>query len=241
MSYDYNGFVAQLANLCGTNPTQPNFVIELPAAIDYAEQRLFRDLDPLIMEVTDSTQACVVGARYARIPGTFIVINGVNIITPSPNVPALGKRNQCVRTSQDLLDFLYPDNSIVGVPIRFHVQNEGFGATFGVLVLGPWADQPYIIEYVGTQRPAPLSAANPNTFFSTDLPDLFLIAAMIHMSAYQKNWSAMGPDPQQSANFESQYLKLLKGADAEELRKRYAGSSAYPPAGFDAAPPAAGG
>jgi hypothetical protein len=45
MSYNYSGLVSALANLAGTTTTQPNFVIELPNAIDYGEQRLFRDLD----------------------------------------------------------------------------------------------------------------------------------------------------------------------------------------------------
>jgi hypothetical protein len=56
------------------------------------------------------------------------------------------------------------------------------------------------------------------------------------MSAYQKNWSSLGSDPQASAAWESQYEALKVGADAEELRKRYEGSSAFPPWGFDKAP-----
>jgi hypothetical protein len=236
MSYNYTQFISEVANLAGTTVTQPNFVTELPNAIDYGEQRIFRDLDLIATVATDASQACSPNNRYINIPGTFVVVKGVNVITPAGATPATGKRNPLVRASLDLLDFLFPDSSVVGVPTRFHVQTQGFGSNAGTLVVGQWPDQGYAVEYVGTQRPAPLSSGNPNTFLATNLPDIFLIACMIHMSAYQKNWSALGNDPASGQTYEAQYQKLLLGADAEELRKRYEGSSAFPPWGMDKQP-----
>jgi hypothetical protein len=236
MSYNYTQFVAALANLAGTVSTNPFFVVELPNAIDYGEQRLFRDLDLIATSAIDASQACTPSVRYVNIPGAFISIRGVNVITPAGSTPANGRRNQLVRASLDLLDFLFPDSSITGVPSKFHVLTQGFGNNVGTLVVGQWPDQGYAIEYVGTQRPTPLSSGNPNTFLATTLPDIFLIACMIHMSAYQRNWSALGSDPASAQSYEIQYQKLLLGADAEELRKQYEGSSAFPTSGMDKQP-----
>lgn len=236
MSYNYTQFVTALANLAGTTTTQPNFVTELPNAIDYGEQRIFTDLDLIATVTTDNSQNCTPNNRTVPIPGGFITVKGVNIVTPAGSTPSNGKINQCVRSSQDLLDFLFPDASITGVPSRFVIQTQGYGGVSGVAVLGPWPDQSYNVQYVGTQRPAPLSQSNQSTFISTTLPHLFLVAAMIHMSAYQKNWSALGPDPAAGATYENQYKALLKGCSAEEMRKRYEGSAAFPPWGFDAQP-----
>lgn len=238
MAYNYSQFVAALANLAGTSTTQPNFVIELPNAIDYGEQRIFRDLDLITTVTTDASQACTPNSRTAPIPGAFVVVKGVNIVTPAGATPSNGALNPCVRASQDLLDFMFPSVAGSGIPTRFHIQTQGWGSNSGTVVLGPWPDQGYFVQYVGTQRPTPLSAGNPNTFLSTNLPDLFLIACMIHMAAYQKNWSSLGSDPQSGSTWEVQYEKLKTGADAEELRKRYEGSSAFPPWGFDKQPSA---
>ena len=101
------------------------------------------------------------------------------------------------------------------------------------LNLGPWPDQNYTVEFEGTQRPAPLSASNTSTFLTTYLPDLFLVAAMLHLCAYQKNWSALGDDPNSAATWEAQYLKLKTSADAEELRKRYSNTTLGLPPGLN--------
>lgn len=232
MSLTYSQFQTEVANLAGTLVTNPAFVTELPSAIDYAEQRLYRDLDLLATIVTDASQSCVPSNRNVTAPAAFFVINGVNIITPAGSPPANGKRNQLIKASQDVIDLIFPDASNVGVPYRYAQSTQW------LIALGPWPDSNYTVEFVGTQRPAPLSASNPTTFLSIYLPDLMLVAAMIHMSAYQKNWSALGDDPQSGQTWETQYGKLLSSADAEELRKRYVGTAQFPPWGEQKTPAA---
>jgi hypothetical protein len=231
MSFNYAGFVSALSNLAGTNSAQPNFQTELPSAIDYAEQRIFRDLDLITTVTEDNSQTCTPSSRYLNVPGAFVVVNSCSIITPAGVVAANGRRNQLCRTSKSVLDLIYPDSSFLDVPLYYEIMTQGFGVSSGICILGPWPDQAYGAVFTGTQRPAPLSSGNPNTFLSTSLPDLMLIAAMIHMAAYQKNWSSIGNDPGSGTTYEQQYQKLLVGADAEELRKRYAGTTVLPPAG----------
>ena len=54
------------------------------------------------------------------------------------------------------------------------------------------------------------------------LPDLFIMASMIYVSAYQRNFSsASGNDPQMPVTYETQYQTLLRNAMAEENRKKF--------------------
>ena len=239
MAMNYSSFVNSLVNLSGAgSATQPNFVIELPNAIDYAEQRIYRELDLIETITTDSTQACVALTRTVNVPSAFITVTGVNLITPAGTVaPNSGARNPLSPVSQAWLNFVYPSNVGAALPVKYHwFTQAGDLNAMGYIVLGPWPDAVYQVEYEGTQRPAPISAANPTTFLATYLPDLFLTAAMIHLCAYQKNWSALGDDPQSGATWEKQFQVLMHSASKEELRKRYRNSAAMPPPGADEAP-----
>ena len=90
-----------------------------------------------------------------------------------------------------------------------------------VFYFGPVPDQTYSVEIVGTYRPASLSATNLTTFISLYLPDVFLMASMIYISGYQRNFGRQSDDPSMAQSYESQYQALLKSAVTEEVRKKY--------------------
>ena len=98
--------------------------------------------------------------------------------------------------------------------------------------VGPTPDASYYVEVVGTIRPASLSATVPTTFISEYLPDLLVMASMIYISAYQRNFGKESDDPQMAMSYESQYQLLLKSAVVEESRKKWdaAGWSSQSPA-----------
>jgi len=235
MSYNYTQWLAETANLLGTLTTNANFLIEAPNAIDYAEQRIFRDVDLLTTVTTDATQSTVANSRNVSIPAAFFVVNSVNLITPAGSAPDSGKRNPLTKVSEDFLDLMWPSSAGAALPTLYALRNQQ------QLIVGPWADTNYTVEYVGTQRPTPLSQANPTTFLTTNIPDLFLAATMIHLTGYQKNFGAQADDPRSAVSWETQYMKLLDGAKGEELRKRYRGTTIILPSGVQAAapPPAA--
>jgi hypothetical protein len=233
MSLTYSTWLAAVANLAGTATTNPYFLIEVPNAIDYAEQRIYRDLDLLSTITTDATQTTVSNNRNVAIPSAFFVVNDVNIITPAGQAPDSGKRNPLVKVSEAYLDLAWPSAAGATLPTLYSLRNQT------QMILGPWPDQGYAVEYVGTQRPAPLSASNTTTFLTTTLPDLFLIASMIHIAAYQKNFGAQADDPRSAVSWEMQYKLDMANANAEELRKRYRGTVVLPPPGITPpAPPA---
>jgi hypothetical protein len=61
------------------------------------------------------------------------------------------------------------------------------------------------------------------TFISQYFPDLFIMASMVYISAYQRNFGRQSDDPQMAQSYESQYQTLLKGAAVEEARKKFEG------------------
>lgn len=65
---------------------------------------------------------------------------------------------------------------------------------------------------------------NSQSFISEYFPDLFVMASMIYISAYQRNFGRQADDPQMAQSYESQYQLLLKSAGVEEARKKYEAS-----------------
>jgi hypothetical protein len=121
-------------------------------------------------------------------------------------------------TTKEFLDAVYGDSTVTGVPCHYAPLNTT------TILVGPYPSNAYTVEIVGTYRPDSLSAANASTWISTYLPDLFIMASMIYVSGYQRNFSASGNDPQMPVNYEAQYNALLKSAGAEEYRKKYEAS-----------------
>lgn len=217
----YATYKTQIATMAVVEETDPNFLTILPMMIDYAELRMYRDLDFLFTSTTNSTQACVVGSRQITVPpGTFVVTDQINVITPAGTVdPNAGTRNPLLPTTKEFLDAVYGTPNAPGLPKYYCAFNDN------VFLIGPFPDQAYRVEITGTFRPATLSAGNPTTFISTYLPDLFVMASMIYISAYQRNFGRANDDPQMAVTYESQYQTLLKGAAVEEARKKYESSA----------------
>jgi len=231
----YNGtvagtinFVTQIATMAVVDPTDTNFLAILPMAITYAENRMYRDLDFLLVS-TSLAFPLTAGSRNLDLSGgtnqfPFVVSEQVNIITPAGTTDpdAVGAtRNPCVPTTKEFLDQVYGSGAVAnrGLPKYYAPFNDN------LFYLGPVPDQSYTVEMVGTYRPASLSATNLTTFISLYLPDLFIMASMIYVSAYQRNFSSSSSnDPQMPVTYETQYQTLLKGAEVEEARKKYEAS-----------------
>ena len=222
---DYTGFVTQIGTLAVVEPDDPNFATVLPAAITYAENRICRELDFLFTSVANNSYSLTAKSRNLTIPAnTFVVPEQINVITPfNAAGPDGGVRNPLLAATRDFIDALCGDSNVVGVPKYFApVGNAGGNLSF---VVGPYPDAPYKVEIIGTIRPDSLSATNTKTFISTYLPDLMIMAAMIYISGYQRNFGASQPnDPQMPVNYETQYQTLLKGAMVEEARKKFQSS-----------------
>lgn len=221
----YTTYQQQLAIMAVVEPTDANFLAALPMTINYAELSCYRDLDLLVTTTSDPVYSTTADNNQLVIPeGDFITIQDINILTPSgQSNPLNSTRKPLTMTTKEVLYNLYPNAAVPGVPAWAAVLTQW---TF---LLGPWPDDVYIAEVIGTQRPASLSNSQATTFLSTYLPDLFMAASMVYISGYQRNFGKQADDPQMSVNWLGEYKRLLESAGKEEMRKKFQseGWSAY--------------
>jgi hypothetical protein len=231
----YSTYKTQIAEMAVVAEDDVNFVAILPMMIDYASLRICRDLDLMFTSVSlhGAGYQLTAGNRNISFPqdlpnGTsFVVSEQINLITPvGQSDPDSATRTPLMPTTKEFLDAVYGSASYTGVPKYFVPFNET------LFFVGPTPNADYYVEVVGTIRPAPLSATVPTTFISQYLSDLLMMASMIYISAYQRNFGKESDDPQMAMSYETQYQLLLKSAVVEEARKKFdaAGWSSQSPA-----------
>jgi hypothetical protein len=219
-------YVDQIATMAVVDATDPAFLVILPQMITYAENRIYRDVDFLFTSTSSTAYSLTVGTRSINVPaGTFVVPEQINLITPvGVSNPDQGTRVPLLPTTKEFLDAVYGASALTGQP-KYWVPFDDY--TF---LVGPYPDAAYTVEIVGTIRPQSLGNGTNNTvtstFISLYLPDLFIMASMIYIAAYQRNFSsALGNDPQMPITYETQYQTLLKSAVSEENRKKFEASA----------------
>lgn len=219
MALNYATYVTALSEIMVIDPTNANFLNILPDIIDYAEQRIYREMDLLNTVVTDSSSSLTSGNRNFTLPqtgGRFVVTNGINVYTPAG---ATTNRVQLIPVSRDVLDSIYPSATGADVPAMYAMITDQ------TVIVGPWPDDAYIVEVIGTIRPTPLSSSNTTTYLTLYLPDLMVAASMIFAAGYQQNFGSQSDNPQQAQSWSAQYDKLFPSAGVEEMRKKYASSA----------------
>lgn len=218
MALTYTTYVDQLSNLMVIGSTDANFQTFLPGCIDYAEQRIYRELDPLYVQTTDTTNVSS-GNREVIPPtaiGTYITVDQLNVITPITATSTNGTRNPLTPVSPEVMDALYPSGqTVTGVPSFYAMRSPT------IVLLGPAPDAAYQAEFIGIQRPAALSSANSSTFLTTYCPDLFIAASMVFATGYQRDFGAQSDNPQASQSWEQQYQMLFKSAGMEQARAKW--------------------
>ena len=224
MPLNYTTYVAELANLAVYVPGAPEFVGILPGVIDYAEGRIYRELDLLSANFQDYSTTLTAGTRTAALSQSFVVVDSINILTPAGTGATDGTRSPMTAASKEVVNTLWPGSTTQGVPSLFAMVDQW------TIVMGPAPDQNYVLEVIGTQHPPALSALNPDTFLTDNLPDLLIAASMVFLSAWKQNFGGAVNSPDQGGSWESMYQMLQKSAMTEELRKyRWAGSwTSYP-------------
>lgn len=197
-----------------------NFAGPMPAIIDYAEGRLWRDLDLPAARVTDTSVVCSSGVRTIALSttqGTLLVLESVNLLTSAGTTSSNAIRVPLVPASKAVIDTIYPSalSSYTGQP-EFFAR-----VTDTQLILGPTPDQPYGTEVVATIRPNPLSASNSSTWLTQNLPELMHDACMIAATGYMQNFGAQSDNPQMAQSWESQYQMHLKSANVDSMRMKF--------------------
>jgi hypothetical protein len=209
----------------------------LPQILSYAEGRIQRDIDALQAR-SSNTYALTVSNNLLSIPvNDFLVletlevtqVSGAVVVNSWPLIPV----------SKEFIQNCYSGVFSTGMPKYYAMYGDTFGdgANTNVnVLLGPAPNFAYPVRVTGVIRMPSLyqfatagSANTSYTYISQWLPDLLLMASMIFISGYQRNFSANSDSPDMPVNYEKQYRTLLAGAIAEENRKKGLGSgySAY--------------
>lgn len=211
----YTEFVQRLLTMTMQISSDIDLMVYIPAIIDQAEQRLYRELNLLSTTVRDSTASLTANSRDFTLPsgqGRFVTVTRVNVITPSGTTTANGSRTPLVRASGEMLDFLArTETGAVGqVPSMYSMVTDQ------TILVGPAPGSVFNIEIVGTIRPTPLSPTQPTTFLTLYLPDLFMSAAFVETFAFVPK---VDPTILQAAS--ANYQNHFDSANNEETRKRY--------------------
>lgn len=217
MALDYSTYKASLADMAGMDSeNNPKFLDVLPRAIEYAENRIYRDLD-LLSTIVRQTGTLSGNTRDFTLPsgsGRFVTVTGINKLVSN-------SRSPLVLTSRDAIDALWPSaaNSTPDGPCYYAMLTDQS------IIVAPTSPTSITLEVVGTIRPDPLSETKTSTFLSTYLPDLFLAASMVFMAGWNQNYGSQSDNPAEALSWEQQYKTLLASASAEELRKKFGSMS----------------
>ena len=236
-----NGYLLTIGNLAIVDmqtvggivsSVDPNFNAMVPQMLNYAELRIQRDLDLLPLETIRGGYTMTVGNNMLEVPvSDFVTVQSITIRGGS-----LADAISLAPVSKEWLQMVYNTSApaLQGPPKYFapYGGDSNGGDTFQYFRVGPFPDAAYDVNISGTIRAPSLyknagtpAAATNTTFISTYLPDLLIMASMIFVSGYQRNFSATSDDPNMAANYEKQYQTLMKGAMGEELRKRFRASA----------------
>ena len=238
----YNGYVTQIGTMAVVQTTTVNGIVQgvdeafnaiIPQMLNYAELRIQRDLD-LLELVTTSNYILPVDTNLLSISiddfvtvqtiewGTYV---GEDIKINAPVLP----------TTKQYIQNVFSNDTAKGPPLYFAMYGGDRltgGNTTSNILFGPYADINYPLLVTGTIRMPTLyeSATTPlaatgTTFISTYLPDLLIMASMVYISAYQRNFGRMSDDPTMALSYESQYQALVKAAGVEEYRKKFEASA----------------
>lgn len=207
-----------------------NYEAILPEMIAYAELRMQRDIDFLSTQISTTDYPFTQNSNTLTIPqSAFVTTQTMEVVDTD------GVSHPLLPVTKEYIQNVYGSGSTKGLP-KYYAEYGGDAATHGytsqLVIVGPTPDAAYGVILTGTVRGIPLSETNPNTYISTNLPDLFIMASMIYMSAYQRNFGRISDDPSMAQTYEGQYQALLRSALLEENRKKYEASawSSYSPA-----------
>lgn len=201
-----------------------NFVTIIPRMIEYAENRIYRELDP-VNEITEGSSALTPGTRTITLPSSIQIAQSACVITPAGGTLTNGTRNPLQRLSLDLLNFIWPSTGTQGVPSFFAMQTDT------TVVVAPTPDAAYLFAAIGPVRPAALSASNTTTWISQNIPDVFIAASMVFGQGWQQNFGSQSDNPQAAVSWEQQYQTLMASADVQDARRKAQSASwqAYQP------------
>lgn len=218
MALDFSSYITTMAGILSINPETvlyPDNAELVEAMINYAELRIYRELDFLRTVEEQTTPDLTPGTRSVTVPGNIIIVNSATLITPASTAPNAGSRNPMQRTSMEFINFFWPDATTTGIPTHYAMLDDE------TVILAPTPADAYRACFLGIVRPAPLSAGNTTTYLTDFVPDLFVAASSVWgFGGINRNFGAASDDPASAQSWEQTYQNLRAGVDIENLRSK---------------------
>ena len=130
MSLTYDSYVLQITNIMAVNPNTTQFQTMLPGMIDYAEQRLYRELNLIYTRAT-TTGTLGANTRSFTLPNAtgsipYITVSNVNAIVG-------GERSPLQHFPSNVVDYLAPKDaaSTTNTPSMYYMKDQS------TLTVGP--------------------------------------------------------------------------------------------------------
>lgn len=204
-----------------------DFINMLPRAIEYGEDRIYRENVFLATRTQDSSLAFTAGSRSINLSAAstiIIVPEGLSAITPAATQPAAGTRLPFTWTTLDAIDIFWPQQSDTRDLSTYQGDLWWTLLDDVTVVVAPTPAAAYVAQVTGLFQPARISATNQTTYISLNYPDLLEAACMIFMAAYLRNFGTQADQPKMAISWEEQYKTLKSSAFAEEQRRRGQGA-----------------
>ena len=242
----YNAYIQQMGVMAIVQTVEtsgvwagvdPAFNTIVPQMLNYAELRIARDIDILNSQTTN-LYTLTAGDPILAIPiNDFLILQTLEIVQQSGSATVSG--TPLLPVSKEFIQNCFSGLANAGTPQYFVVVGDNFGDgadSYNKVLFGPPPNYPYTVRVTGSIRMASLytyASAGPAdtsyTYISQFYPDLLILASMIYITMFQRNFGPASDTPESGMTYEKQYQALRIGAIAEENRKKLQGSawSAY--------------
>jgi len=210
----------------------PPLQMIVPQMLNYAELRIQRDLD-LLSSQTSNLYTLTAGVNVFPLPvNDFQTVQTLEIVQLSNGTVV--NSAPLIAASKEFIQNVYGGMYSAGTPEYFALYGSNFGDnqdTETNILLGPAPNFAYSLRVTGTAAQPSLyqnasggPADTAYTYISQWYPDMLIMASMIFISAYQRNFSAASDDVQTAMTYEKQYQALRLGAVPLENRRKQMGS-----------------
>lgn len=210
--------------------------IIVPQMLNYAEQRIARDLDMLASQ-TSNLYTLTAGINVLSLPvNDFQVVQTLEIVQLSNGTVI--NSTPLIPVSKEFIQNVYGGMYSAGTPEYYAMYGSNFGDSQDIetnILFGPAPNYAYSLRVTGMAampslyQSASAGVADTNyTYISTWYPDMLMLASMIYITMYQRNFSAASDDSQMGQTYEKQYQALRLGAVPLENRRKSQGSAWSP-------------
>jgi hypothetical protein len=205
--------------------TDPDWLAQLPIFIETGERRILRDLDMLSSYVNDTTASLTPFERAFLLPttqGKFQAVATIQIrMSYTQDIAGTLFTQPALQwVSREWLNAVYPDDNAVGAP---SVPRYVAPVTDNIYAVGPAPGVAYPLVIYGQIYPNGLSAANPETYISVNMPDLMLASEMISVQLWLKQFGQTADEPAAGTDWVAEYNRLRASADVLEARSSIQG------------------